>query len=138
MRAFPARSMTNKFFSVVNRWLGGPMSDCLFCDIVSGKISANVIYRDDSVIAFQDIRPVAPVHVLIIPRKHIVSILDFEPDDDALIGRVFQVAGRLARDHGLAQSGFRVVVNAGPDAGQSVFHVHYHLLGGRQMSWPPG
>ena len=114
------------------------MSDCLFCDIVSGKISANVIYRDDSVIAFQDIRPVAPVHVLIIPRKHIVSILDFEPDDDALIGRVFQVAGRLARDHGLAQSGFRVVVNAGPDAGQSVFHVHYHLLGGRQMSWPPG
>jgi histidine triad (HIT) family protein len=114
------------------------MSDCLFCDIVSGKISANVIYRDDSVVAFKDIRPVAPVHVLIIPRKHIVTILDFEPDDDALIGSVFRVAARLAREHGLAQSGFRVVVNAGPDAGQSVFHVHYHLLGGRQMSWPPG
>jgi histidine triad (HIT) family protein len=114
------------------------MSDCLFCDIVSGKIGANVIYRDDSVIAFTDIRPVAPLHVLIIPRKHIVSILDFEPDDDALIGRVFQVAGRLAREHGVAESGFRVVVNAGRDAGQSVFHVHYHLLGGRQMSWPPG
>jgi histidine triad (HIT) family protein len=114
------------------------MSDCLFCSIVSGTITANVVYQDDSVVAFKDIRPVAPVHFLIIPRKHIVSILDLEVDDEALLGRIFQVAGRLARDHGIAQSGFRLVVNAGPDAGQSVFHVHYHLLGGRQMSWPPG
>lgn len=114
------------------------MNDCLFCGIIDGKIKANVVYRDDSVIAFKDIRPMAPVHLLIIPRKHIVSVLDLEPNDGALISRIFHVAARLAREQGIAESGFRVVVNAGPDAGQSVFHVHYHLLGGRQMSWPPG
>jgi histidine triad (HIT) family protein len=114
------------------------MSDCLFCGIVEEKVPANIVYRDDSVVAFRDITPRAPVHILIIPRKHIVSVLDIDPDDGALIGQIFQVAARLAREHGIAESGFRVVVNAGPDAGQSVFHMHYHLLGGRQMSWPPG
>lgn len=114
------------------------MSDCLFCGIVEGKIKANVVYQDDHVVVFKDINPKAPVHLLIIPRRHIASVLDIEGDDRALIGEVFQVAGRLAREHGIAETGFRVVVNSGPDAGQSVFHVHYHLIGGRQMSWPPG
>lgn len=114
------------------------MSDCLFCGIVDGTIKANVIYQNDRLVAFKDISPKAPVHVLIIPRKHLVSVLDIEADDSALIGEIFQVAGRLAREHGIAESGFRVVVNSGADAGQSVFHLHYHLLGGRQMGWPPG
>jgi histidine triad (HIT) family protein len=114
------------------------MRDCLFCGIVEGRVNAKVLYRDDAVVAFSDIKPRAPVHILIIPRKHIVSVLDIEPDDNALIGQIFQVAARLAHENGIAESGFRVVVNAGPDAGQSVFHLHYHLLGGRQMGWPPG
>ena len=114
------------------------MNDCLFCGIIDGRTKASVVYRDDAVVAFKDIKPRAPVHILIIPRKHIASVLDIEPNDDALIGQIFRVASRLAREHGIAESGFRVVVNAGPDAGQSVFHLHYHLLGGRQMSWPPG
>lgn len=114
------------------------MSDCLFCGIVDGTIKANLVYHNDRLVAFKDIRPKAPVHILIIPRKHLVSVIDIEADDSALIGEIFQVAGRLAREHGVADSGFRVVVNSGADAGQSVFHLHYHLLGGRQMGWPPG
>jgi histidine triad (HIT) family protein len=114
------------------------MSDCLFCGIVDGTSKANIVYRNDRLVAFKDISPKAPVHILIIPRKHLVSVLDFEADDSALIGEIFQVAGRLAREHGIADSGFRVVVNSGADAGQTVFHLHYHLLGGRQMGWPPG
>ena len=89
-------------------------------------------------VAFKDIRARAPVHFLIIPRKHLAGVLDIEPDDSELIGEIFQVAARLAREHGISESGFRVGVNSGPDAGQSVFHLHYHLIGGRQMSWPPG
>lgn len=114
------------------------MSDCLFCGIVEGKIKANVVYQNERVVAFRDISPKAPVHILIIPRKHVISVLDVAASDHALIGEIFQVAGRLAREQGIADSGFRVVVNSGPDAGQSVFHLHYHLIGGRQMAWPPG
>ena len=114
------------------------MSDCLFCGIVEGTIKANIVYQNDLVVAFKDIGPKAPVHVLIIPRKHIVGVLDVTLDDGAVIAEIFQVAARLAREFGIADSGFRVVVNSGPDSGQSVFHLHYHLLGGRQMSWPPG
>ena len=114
------------------------MSDCLFCGIVEGIIKANIVYQNDLVVAFNDIGPKAPVHVLIIPRKHIVGVLDVTLDDGAVIAEIFQVAARLAREFGIADSGFRVVVNSGPDSGQSVFHLHYHLLGGRQMSWPPG
>jgi histidine triad (HIT) family protein len=114
------------------------MSDCLFCGIVDGKIKANVVYQNERIVAFRDISPKAPVHILIIPRKHVISVLDVEADDHALIGEIFHVAGRLAREQGIAGSGFRVVVNSGPDAGQSVFHLHYHLIGGRQMAWPPG
>jgi histidine triad (HIT) family protein len=114
------------------------MSDCLFCGIVDGKINANVVYRDDGIVAFKDIAPKAPVHILIIPRKHLVSVSDIAETDRGLIGEIFQVAARLAREQGIADSGYRVVVNSGADAGQSVFHLHYHLLGGRRMKWPPG
>jgi histidine triad (HIT) family protein len=114
------------------------MSDCLFCGIVEGKIRGNIVYQDDSVVAFKDINPKAPVHVLIIPRKHVAGVLDLTAEDGALTGHIFAVAARLAREQGIADSGFRVVLNSGADAGQSVFHLHYHLLGGRRMTWPPG
>jgi histidine triad (HIT) family protein len=114
------------------------MSECLFCGIADGKIKANLVYQDEALLAFKDILPKAPVHILIIPRKHIVSVLDIDTNDSGVIGRIFQVASQLAREQGIADSGFRVVVNSGADAGQSVFHLHYHLLGGRRMTWPPG
>ena len=114
------------------------MSDCLFCGIVAGTIKANIVYQDDRVLAFHDIGPKAPVHVLIIPREHIAGVLALTDDDDAMIGHIFSVAGKLAKELGIAENGFRVVVNSGADAGQSVFHIHYHLLGGRKLGWPPG
>jgi histidine triad (HIT) family protein len=114
------------------------MSDCLFCGIVEGKIKGNIVYQDNSVVAFKDINPKAPVHVLIIPRRHVAGVLDLNADDGAMIGHIFEIAARLAREQGIADSGFRVVVNSGADAGQSAFHLHYHLLGGRRMTWPPG
>jgi histidine triad (HIT) family protein len=114
------------------------MNDCLFCGIVDGKIKAEVVYRDESVIAFKDIKPKAPVHILIIPRKHIPTLLDLQESDGAVLAAIFRAAAKLAGEHGIAKSGFRVVVNSGADAGQTVFHLHYHLLGGRQLSWPPG
>ena len=114
------------------------MSDCLFCDIIEGKTKAKMVYQNELVVAFNDIGPKAPVHILIIPRKHIAGVLDITEDDGAVIAEVFRVAARLAGELGIADRGFRVVVNSGPDSGQSVFHLHYHLLGGRQMSWPPG
>jgi histidine triad (HIT) family protein len=114
------------------------MSDCLFCGIMDGKIKGDIVYQDDTVVAFRDIIPKAPIHILIVPRKHVATLLDLGPDDTALIGDIFRVAARLARDQGIADSGFRVVVNCGAGAGQSVFHLHYHLLGGRPFSWPPG
>ena len=114
------------------------MADCLFCGIADGKIKANLVFQDEAVLAFKDIAPKAPVHILIIPRKHIASVLDLGASDNGVIGRIFEVAGQLARDQGIAEKGFRVVVNSGADAGQTVSHLHYHLLGGRQMTWPPG
>jgi histidine triad (HIT) family protein len=114
------------------------MADCLFCGIVDGKVKANLVYQDERLVAFKDINPQAPVHILIIPRKHIAGVLDVETADGALINEIFQVAARLAREQGIAAGGFRIVVNSGSNAGQSVFHLHYHLLGGRRMTWPPG
>jgi histidine triad (HIT) family protein len=114
------------------------MSDCLFCGIVNGSIKADVVYRDETVIAFKDIMPRAPVHILIIPIAHIAMVSDLTPNDDKVVAAVFCAAGKLAEQFGVAKSGYRVVVNCGPDAGQTVFHLHYHLLGGRQMGWPPG
>lgn len=114
------------------------MSDCLFCGIVEGRVKGDVVYRDESVVAFRDIRPRAPVHILIVPRKHVATILDLDVNDQTLIGQIFLVIAKLAREQGIAESGFRVVVNSGVDAGQTVFHLHFHLLGGRPFGWPPG
>lgn len=114
------------------------MSDCLFCKIVSGDIPASKVAETDTLFAFEDINPVAPAHILIVPKKHLGSCLDIREEDAELIGRVHMLAARIARERGIDASGFRVVTNTGPDAGQAVFHIHFHLIGGRGMAWPPG
>lgn len=114
------------------------MADCLFCKVAAGEIPADVVYQDEQVVAFRDIQPQAPTHVLIIPRKHIGSLLEAGDDDVELLGRLQATAIRLAREEGLDRSGFRLVTNTLAGAGQSVFHVHVHLLGGRALGWPPG
>ena len=114
------------------------MSNCLFCRIVAGEIPAKIAYEDDDVIAFHDLNPQAPLHVLVIPRKHIATINDIQPDDAALIGKLTLAAKQVAADAGYAEDGYRVVMNCGADAGQTVFHIHLHLLAGRHLSWPPG
>ena len=114
------------------------MSDCLFCGIIEGRIKGNVVYRDESIVAFRDIRPQAPVHILIVPRKHVATILDLEANDQIFVGQIFLLISKLAREQGIDESGFRVVVNSGANAGQTVYHLHFHLLGGRRFSWPPG
>ncbi|NIP59036.1 MAG: HIT domain-containing protein [Gemmatimonadetes bacterium] len=112
--------------------------ECIFCQIAEGEISADVIHEDEHVVAFRDINPQAPTHVLIIPREHVASVDDLEEDHAELVGRLFLAAGAIARDEGLDDGGYRLVVNTGAGAGQSVFHIHLHLLGGRAMKWPPG
>ncbi len=114
------------------------MSDCLFCGIIKGDIKGDIVYQDHSVVAFRDVNPKAPVHLLIVPRKHISTLLDVEQGDKGLIGDIFYAGAQLARDQGISEDGFRVVVNCGPGAGQSVYHIHFHLLGGRKFTWPPG
>ena len=111
---------------------------CIFCDIIQKRIPAKVIYEDDHALAFEDIRPQAPVHALVIPKKHISTNLDLQENDNNLIGHLFQVANNLARDKGIAERGFRLVMNCNPEAGQTVFHIHLHIIGGRPMYWPPG
>jgi histidine triad (HIT) family protein len=111
---------------------------CLFCQIVEGKIPAKVAFQDDQVVAFHDIDPKAPTHVLIVPRKHVASINDVDGGDDALVGRLVRSARDIAREQGLADRGYRLVFNCGDDAGYSVHHIHLHLLGGRALGWPPG
>ena len=113
------------------------MSDCLFCKIAAGDIPSKKAYEDDDLFAFHDINPQAPVHVLVIPKRHIASLNDATEGDRALLGRIVLTTRRLAEELGVA-SGYRVVNNCGASAGQSVFHVHFHLLGGRSMGWPPG
>lgn len=111
---------------------------CLFCEIVAGRIPSRIAYQDEAILAFHDIRPEAPTHILLIPKKHIASLLDLEAADDALIGSLTRRARDLAKELGFAERGFRLVFNAGADAGYSVFHIHLHLLGGRSLGWPPG
>lgn len=111
---------------------------CLFCQIASGAIPAQIVYSSADITAFRDINPQAPTHVLVIPNRHIESIADLGPGEAALLGRLVQVANDLARQEGIADSGYRVVTNRGPDAGQTVPHLHLHVLGGRALSWPPG
>jgi len=111
---------------------------CLFCEIVAGKVPARAVYQDDDVFAFLDVKPQAPNHVLVIPKRHIDSLLELTPKDDAIVGRLVRTARDLARELGLADRGFRLVFNCGDDAGYSVYHIHLHLVGGRKLAWPPG
>lgn len=113
------------------------MNDCLFCKIIAGEIPSKKCYEDEEVLAFHDIDPKAPVHVLIIPKKHIVSVAETEESDFAIYSKLFSVAKRLAEEFEL-NNGYRIVTNVGEDGGQAVAHLHFHLLGGRQFGWPPG
>lgn len=112
--------------------------DCLFCKIAQGEISANKIYQDEKIVAFDDINPQAPQHKIIIPRKHIATLNDLELGDETLVGQMAETAAKLAKQLGIDKDGYRIVMNCNSLAGQSVFHIHFHLLGGRRMAWPPG
>jgi histidine triad (HIT) family protein len=114
------------------------MPDCLFCKVISGEIPGKIVYKDDRLVAFRDINPQAPMHVLIVPRRHIASLNGLQPGDDALVGEMIRRAAALAKEEGFADRGYRTVFNCGSEAGQSVFHIHLHVLGGRPMAWPPG
>lgn len=117
-----------------------PMTDCIFCKIIQGEIPAKLVYEDDSVVAFPDIHPKAPHHLLIIPRRHIATLNDLNESEGntMLVGHLMQVAKKLARQLNIAQEGYRVLMNCNAGGGQAVFHIHLHLLGGRLMHWPPG
>lgn len=114
------------------------VAECLFCRIVAGEIPSTMVHEDDLVVAIRDIAPRAPTHVLVIPRTHIESATDLTEAEGPLLGRIFSVASSIARTEGIAEGGYRLVVNAGSDGGQTVDHLHVHLLGGRRMTWPPG
>ena len=114
------------------------MRDCLFCKIAAGETDTDLIYEDEKVVAFSDINPQAPVHILIVPKKHISTINDISEEDSKLLGHVYQTAADLAEKNNIAESGYRIVSNCGDDGGQTVYHIHFHLLGGRVMQWPPG
>jgi histidine triad (HIT) family protein len=113
-------------------------SNCLFCKILSGDIPADIVYESETAIAFRDINPQAPTHLVIIPRKHIATINDIVEEDEVLVGSLFSAAREIAAAEGIAEDGFRAVMNCNEGAGQTVFHIHLHLLGGRPLTWPPG
>lgn len=112
--------------------------DCLFCSITEKKIPSDILYEDEHVLAFRDIAPQAPVHVLVIPKRHIATINDVSDDDNELMGRLINTARRLAAELGLSEDGYRLLFNVNQHGGQAVYHIHLHLVGGRQMAWPPG
>ena len=114
------------------------MADCLFCRIVAGEIPSRKVYEDDDLFAFEDIQPQAPTHVLVVPKRHVATLNDLGPADEAMAGKLVLACSRIARERGLDRTGFRLNANCLESAGQSVFHVHVHLLGGRAFSWPPG
>ncbi len=114
------------------------MTECIFCKIVAGEIPSHTVYSDETVTAFRDINPVAPTHILIIPNKHIEAVSDLPEEDEQLMGHLFTVAQKLAEEEGIAESGYRLIINNGPDANQVVFHLHLHLIGGRKMKYPMG
>lgn len=114
------------------------MSDCIFCKIIDRKIPSKVVHEDAETYAFEDINPQAPTHVLIVPKRHVPTANDLAPDDDALVGKLHRVAAGIAAERGFAEEGYRTVMNTNRGAGQTVFHLHLHLLGGRPMTWPPG
>jgi histidine triad (HIT) family protein len=112
--------------------------DCIFCKIAKKEIPSKIIHEDDRLVVFEDIAPQAPTHVLVVPKKHISTTLEIKDEDNALIGHMLQAAARIAEKKGIAERGFRVVMNTNAEAGQTVFHIHLHVLGGRAMGWPPG
>ena len=114
------------------------MPDCLFCKIINGDIKGAIVHQDDQLVAFKDINPQAPLHVLIVPRRHIATLNDLTAADDGLVGSMNRLAAKLAREHGYADRGYRTVFNCNAEAGQTVFHIHLHLLAGRGLAWPPG
>jgi histidine triad (HIT) family protein len=114
------------------------MSDCIFCKMASGEIQPDVVFEDEEILAFRDLNPQAPTHILIIPKRHIATTNDLEAGDASLIGRLVLAAKQIAAQEGLSERGYRTVLNCNAEAGQSVFHLHLHLLGGRPMGWPPG
>lgn len=114
------------------------MTDCLFCKMVAGEIKPDVVYENADVLAFRDINPQAPTHVLVIPKRHIATLNDLEPEHTELVGKLFLAAKHIAQQEGIAERGYRTVFNCNRDAGQAVFHIHLHLLGGRALGWPPG
>jgi len=114
------------------------MVDCLFCKILGGQIPAAMVYEDERLFAFKDINPQAPLHALIVPKRHIASLNDLTEEDDALVGEMIRRAAAIAKQHGYADRGFRTVFNTNAEAGQTVFHIHLHLLAGRGLAWPPG
>ena len=114
------------------------MADCLFCRIINRDIQGSIVYEDDRLIAFNDINPQAPTHVLLVPKRHIASLNDLQPGDDQVLGELVRRAAAIAKERGISAAGFRTVFNTNSDAGQTVFHIHLHLLGGRSMGWPPG
>ena len=114
------------------------MEDCLFCKMVNGEITPDKVYEDDQVLAFRDINPLAPVHVLIVPKRHIATLNDLQPEDRETMGSLFIAAKKVAEQEGVAERGYRTLINCNREGGQVVFHVHLHLVGGRPMGWPPG
>jgi histidine triad (HIT) family protein len=114
------------------------MTDCIFCQIVAGTAPSTMLYQDESVSAFLDIHPVAPTHILVVPNQHIASVNDLTEEDEVLVGHLFTIARRLARQQGIDQTGYRLIVNTGPHGGQVVFHLHLHLIGGQRMRFPMG
>jgi histidine triad (HIT) family protein len=114
------------------------MSECIFCDVINKIIPSKVVFENEEIVAIEDINPQAPTHILVLPRKHIPTVLDMTEEDEKLIGKIMRLAGDLAKEYNIDKKGFRLVLNCNRDGGQTVFHVHLHLVGGRRMSWPPG
>src|SRR6476620_12098044 len=114
------------------------MAECLFCKIIAGQIPATIVHSSDRIVAIKDVNPQAPTHVLVLPRRHIATLNDLTESDDALVGELVRTAAAIAKKNGHAEAGYRTVFNTNADAGQTVFHIHLHLLGGRRMTWPPG
>ena len=114
------------------------MSNCLFCKMVAGEIQPDVVLENEHVLAFRDLNPQAPTHILVIPKKHIATVDELKSDDAVLVGYMYLAAGEIARQCGISESGYRTLINCGSDGGQTVFHLHLHILGGRAMHWPPG
>lgn len=114
------------------------MTDCVFCKIIAGEIPGEIVHQDDDVVAFRDLNPQAPTHVLVVPRRHIATINDLQEGDAELVGRLYLAAAAVARQEGIDRRGYRTVMNCNAEAGQSVYHIHLHVLGGRVMGWPPG